>query len=266
LCCSHHLRLFPEPRAGSGERGGGGIVVLTDRIRLVAETGSTNADLRALAIAGWPEGNWLRAERQTAGRGRLGREWQSLEGNLHASTLIRLRPTDPPVTGLGLLLGVSVQSALSDLLPHGAFQLKWPNDVMLSGAKLAGMLLEREGEWVIAGIGINVASAPPLADRETIALANVPGGESITAAQVLDALILSLDHWLMRWRAGGSAEIITAWENRAYPIGTRLTVKTGVDEPLIGQFLGLNADGALILSLDDGSQQVIHSGDVGVLA
>jgi len=247
------------------QRGGGGGVVLNERVRLVAETGSTNADLTALAAAGWPEGRWLRAERQTGGRGRLGRDWLSPAGNLHASTLIRLRPGDPPVTGLGLLVGVAVHAALTELLPHAALLLKWPNDVMVGRAKLAGILLEREGEAVVAGVGVNVAFAPMLPDRETVALADLPGGTALDAAAVLDALVPALDHWLARWRDEGNGAIIAAWLARAHPLGTPLAVSTGADRPQHGRFLGLGGDGALILGRDDGTQITIHSGDVGMV-
>jgi BirA family biotin operon repressor/biotin-[acetyl-CoA-carboxylase] ligase len=239
--------------------------VAQHRIHVVAETGSTNADLKALAVSGWPEGQWLRAERQTAGRGRLGRDWQSVTGNLHASTLIRLRPGDPLVTGLGLLAGIVVHDALAALLPDAAIQLKWPNDVMVGPAKLAGMLLEREGDAVILGIGVNVAQAPRLPDRETIALADLPGGQGIDAARVLDALVPALDDWLARWRAEGAAALITAWLARGHAVGTRLAVSTGADRPQQGRFLGLDAHGALILGLEDGTSEIIHSGDVGVI-
>jgi len=239
---------------------------MLDRIRIVPETGSTNADLKALAPSGWPEGQWLRAERQTAGRGRLGREWRSPEGNLYASTLIRLRPTDPPVVGLGLMLGVAVHAALAGLMPEAAFQLKWPNDVMVGAAKLSGMLLEREGDTIVIGIGINVREAPRVPDRETIALADLPGGEGVTAAVVQEALVRALDQWLGHWREGGTAAIIPAWLERAHPVGSRLSVSSATRLPQIGRFLGLDADGALILGLDGGTSQIIHSGDVGVLA
>lgn len=237
---------------------------LKDRICRVAETGSTNADLRARAMD-WPEGKWLRAERQNAGRGRLGRAWQSPSGNLHASTLIRLQPNDPPTPSLGLMLGVAVHSALADLMPDALIQLKWPNDLMAGGAKLAGMLLEREGECVIAGVGVNVASAPRLPDRDTIALADLAGGAGADAAHVLAALVPALDSWLARWRRDGSSAIIAAWLARAHPLGTALVVASGTDAPQRGRFCGLNADGALILEREDGTSQLIHSGDVGIL-
>ena len=169
------------------------------------------------------------------------------------------------VTGLGLLLGVAVQSALAGLMPEATFQLKWPNDVMVGHAKLAGMLLEREGDAVIAGIGINVAAAPALPDRETIALADLPGGEAIDAAAVLAALVPAVDHWLDGWRTQGQAAIIAAWLARAHPVGTPLRVSAGADQPRHGRFLGLGGDGALILGLEDGTQHLIHSGDVGML-
>jgi len=158
-----------------------------------------------------------------------------------------------------------VHAALASLLPHAGLLLKWPNDVMVGRAKLAGMLLEREGEAVVAGIGANVAFAPPLPDRETIALADLPGGAALDAAAVLDALVPSLDHWLACWRAEGNAAIIAAWLARAHPVGTPLAVLAGADRPQHGRFLGLGGDGALILGLDDGTQITIHSGDVGML-
>ena len=109
-------------------------------IRTIVETGSTNADLLHLAAHGAREGEWLRAERQVAGRGRQGRVWESPVGNLYASTLVRLRAGDPPAASLALLAAVALHEALSLYMPGRAI-LKWPNDVMVDGAKLA---LDRE--------------------------------------------------------------------------------------------------------------------------
>lgn len=239
------------------------------RITLVAETGSTNADLVELAVQGWDEGHWLRAERQTAGRGRLGRDWQDGAGNLQASTLIRLRGGDPPVSGLGLLVGVALHEALSDLAPQAGLSLKWPNDLMAGSpgllAKLAGILLERVGDAVIVGVGVNVANAPHVEGRATVALSERPGGQAIGAAMVMDALGQSFDRWLARWRTEGFAPIRAAWLAAAHPPGTRLSINSGTDSPLLGRFEGVAEDGALLLGLDDGGQTVVHSGDVGFL-
>jgi BirA family biotin operon repressor/biotin-[acetyl-CoA-carboxylase] ligase len=235
------------------------------RITLVAETGSTNADIAAFARQGWEEGHWLRAERQTAGRGRLGRDWYDGAGNLQASTLIRLGAGDPPPSGLGLLVGVALHEALSSLAPDAGISLKWPNDLMAGSAKLAGILLERVGDAVIVGVGVNVANAPQVKERATVAFAEIPGGQGIAVAVVMEALAESLDRWLDRWRHEGFGPIRVAWLAAAHPPGTRLSVNSGTDSPLSGRFEGVAEDGALLLGLDDGRQTVVHSGDVGFL-
>src|SRR5690348_13140280 len=112
-------------------------------IRTVAETGSTNDDVLALARADVPEGTWLRAERQTAGKGRQGRSWESPPGSLYASTLVRLQPGDPPAPTLALVAAVALHQAVSAYAPD--LTIKWPNDLVVRGMKLAGILLEREG-------------------------------------------------------------------------------------------------------------------------
>ncbi|RZL52832.1 MAG: biotin--[acetyl-CoA-carboxylase] ligase, partial [Sphingomonas sp.] len=139
-------------------------------IRTVAETGSTNADMRLLARQGAEEGLWLRAERQTAGKGRLGRQWVSEPGNLYASTLVRLRPADPAPATLALVAAVALHRAVGVFLPDAA-RLKWPNDLLLGDAKLSGILLERSEDAVVVGIGVNLAHHPDLPDRATTSLA-----------------------------------------------------------------------------------------------
>src|SRR5436305_10847265 len=101
-------------------------------LRTVPETGSTNDDVAALARDGAPEGLWLRAERQTGGKGRQGRAWRSKPGNLHASTLVRLRPGDPPAPTLALVAAVALHETAK---PHApAALIKWPNDLLVHGA------------------------------------------------------------------------------------------------------------------------------------
>jgi BirA family biotin operon repressor/biotin-[acetyl-CoA-carboxylase] ligase len=235
------------------------------RLEVVAETASTNADLLALAASGHGEdGLWLRAERQSAGRGRLGRTWEDAAGNLFASTMVRLRPGDPPAPGLALVAGVAAYEAVRGNLSP-ALHLKWPNDLMVGEAKLAGMLLERTGEWVVIGIGMNVATAPALPDRATTSLHAAGADPAIDAHQVCAAIADRLAHWLDRWRTEGLAPVIAAWTAAAHPIGTALWIVEPDGATRSGTFDGLTGEGALILRLADGAAHVMHAGDVFTL-
>lgn len=247
-----------EPRCGEG-------FVLT--IRTVVETGSTNADLLALARQ-VEEGFWLRAERQTAGRGRQGRAWVSPPGNFYGSTLVRLRPSDPAAPGLALVAGVALFEAVAGILRttssgerlENALQLKWPNDLLLGGAKLAGILLERAGDAVVVGIGVNLAHHPDDLGRPVTSLAD--HASAPTPEAFVDTLARRFAHWLVRWRGEGLSAIVAAWEVRAHPLGTPLAAALPDGRGVEGAFAGLDADGALILGLADGGRHVIHAGDV----
>ncbi len=213
------------------------------------------------ARQGAEEGLWLRAERQTAGRGRQGRAWTSPAGNLYASTLVRLRPSDPPPATLALVAAVALHETV------GVFdidaQLKWPNDLLVAGAKLSGILLERSDNAVVVGIGVNLADHPELPDRPTTSLA--AQGISIAPELFLDVLAETFTRWLARWRGEGLAAIRTAWLAAAHPIGTALLVRLPDGSAQDGLFDGLDADGALILRLASGQRHVIHAADVFLL-
>jgi BirA family transcriptional regulator, biotin operon repressor / biotin---[acetyl-CoA-carboxylase] ligase len=219
-------------------------------IRTVAQTGSTNDDIAALAREGAPEGLWLRADRQAGGKGRQGRAWQSPPGNLYASTLVRLRPGDPPAPTLALVAAVALHDAVR---PHApAAQIKWPNDLLIGGAKLAGILLERQDEAVILGFGVNLAGHPGGLDRPATSLA-----AAIAPDAFLTRLAAGFAAWLERWRADGLAPVRAAWLAAAHPVGTPLL---SGDAP--GIFDGLDETGALRLRLADGALRLIHAGDV----
>jgi BirA family transcriptional regulator, biotin operon repressor / biotin---[acetyl-CoA-carboxylase] ligase len=224
------------------------------RIRTVAETGSTNDVVAALAQDGAPEGLWVRAERQTGGRGRQGRGWQSPPGNLYASTLVRLQPGDPPPPTLALVAAVALHELVSPSCP--ALRIKWPNDLMVHGAKLAGILLERSGDAVVIGIGVNLAHHPEGIGRPATSLAAVTGTASDPAI-FIETLAESFGRWLGRWRNEGLNPVRTRWLAAAHPVGTALSTVEGE-----GLFDGLTEDGALRLRLADGTVRVIHAGDV----
>lgn len=222
-------------------------------IETVAVTGSTNDDLLARAAAGAPEGLWLRAERQTGGKGRQGRMWLSPLGNLYASTLVQVRPGDPAVPTLALVAAVALHEVVAAYAP---VQIKWPNDLLADGAKLAGILLERAGDAVVIGFGVNLVDAPEVPGRAVTSLA-VLTGKAPDADMIAQSLAASFARRLATWRTGGLAQIRAAWLAAAHPIGTPL--RTGASH---GVFDGLDESGALLLRLRDGMVRTIHAGDV----
>ena len=223
-------------------------------IRTVAETGSTNDDLAVLAREGADEGLWLRAERQTGGKGRQGRPWQSPPGNLHASTLVRLRPDDPPAPTLALVAAVALHEAAS--VHASGVRIKWPNDLLADEAKLAGILLEREGDAVVIGFGVNLAIHPRDLDRPATSLAAL-AGTAPDPADFLGVLAEIFDRCLDRWRSEGLAAIRRRWLDAAHPLGTALSTPEGE-----GSFEGLDDSGALRLRRADGTIGLVHAGDV----
>jgi BirA family transcriptional regulator, biotin operon repressor / biotin---[acetyl-CoA-carboxylase] ligase len=244
--------------------------VLRD-LRHVAETGSTNADVMALAQQGATEGLWLRAGRQTAGRGRQGRLWESPLGNLYASTLVRLRPGDPAAATLALVAAVALDETVRvfapDLSPSlktsgggGKLVIKWPNDLLIDDAKLTGILLERSADAVVIGMGVNLAHHPEALDRPTTCLAAY--GVTVAPEPFLETLAEIFARWLSRWRNEGLAPVRARWIERAHPKGTALSARTGDGTIIDGLFDGLDDNGALILRLAGGGRHVMHAGDV----
>ena len=225
-------------------------------IRTVADTGSTNADLLAEAQAGAPEGLWLRAESQSGGRGRAGRSWISPPGNLYASTIVRLNPGEPEPATLALVAAVALEEVAAAYAGPVKLQLKWPNDLMAGHAKLAGVLLERVGDAVVIGFGVNLAHHPEGLDRPTaslVALGIEPPDPGLFLADLADTFA----RWLGRWRGEGLGPVRARWLGRAHPIGSALA--TAESE---GLFDGLDFSGALLLRRADGRVETIRAGDV----
>jgi BirA family biotin operon repressor/biotin-[acetyl-CoA-carboxylase] ligase len=195
--------------------------------------------------------------RQDAGKGRQGREWISADGNFYGSTLVQLRPDDPPAQTLSLAAGLALIEALDVAVPDEPLMLKWPNDLMLSGKKLAGILLERSGDRVVLGFGVNLAAAPEVPDRR---VASLDGHMQPEAFAPL--LAGSFSRMLVLWRSTEPSALVRAWEHRAHLVGTRLSVHLNKDEQISGRFAGLDPDGALRLLLEDGSMEIVRAADV----
>jgi len=234
-------------------------------IETVAEIPSSNSALLARVGRGGGEaigeGYWLVADRQSAGRGRAGRQWTDGLGNFMGSTVALVGADDPPAPTLSLVAGVALHRTLEALV--GALpdmRLKWPNDVLIARAKLAGILLERNGDAVVVGIGVNLVQAPALPDRPTVALAAL--GHAVSRDVFAAALA---DEWhaaLSLWHAQGWPALREDWLARAHPRGTLLSVRDRDAGVIIGGFAGLDPDGAALLRLADGERRAIHAGDI----
>ena len=202
------------------------------------------------------EGDWLIAQAQEAGRGRQGREWRSLRGNFFGSTLVQLQPGDPPAPTLSLAAGLALIEAVDAAVPGLPLMLKWPNDLLLLGDKLAGILLERSGERIVVGFGVNLAAAPHLEDRKAASLEG-----AIAPPAFAPLLAASFARLLALWRSSAPGAIARAWQMRAHQSGVFLTVHTAADERISGRFDGIEPDGALRLRTARGVQTV-RAGDV----
>ncbi|MGH6705788.1 MAG: biotin--[acetyl-CoA-carboxylase] ligase, partial [Sphingomicrobium sp.] len=137
--------------------------------------------------------------------------------------------------------------------------LKWPNDLMLGDAKLAGILLERSGDRVVAGFGVNLAGAPSISGRKTASLGSLANLDPKTFAPLIAG---SFSRVLAAWRSADPVAFVSAWMARAHSIGTALEVHSGPGERISGTFDGIEPDGAMRLRVADGRIEVIRAGDV----
>ena len=202
------------------------------------------------------EGDWLVALEQDAGRGRQGRQWVSEPGNFFGSTIVRLGTGDPSPPSLSLAAGLALIEAIDVAIPDLPLMLKWPNDLMLGTSKLAGILLERSGNRVVVGFGVNLGSAPMLNDRDAAAL-----NGALLPQAFAPLLAGSFARMLSLWRTSNPDAFAQAWLARAHPVGTHLTVHGGSGDKVSGTFDGIEPDGALRLRRD-GDVDVIRAGDV----
>ena len=237
------------------------------RLLDLATVSSTNDVVRGFAEAGEPEGLVVRAERQTAGRGRHGRSWQSPRGNLYASLL--LRPSRPPaeVASLSLVASLALAEAI-ERVSNGrvAPRLKWPNDLQVDGAKLAGILLEMAADerggcaWLIMGIGVNVGWAP-MGELPYPATCLTALGSSATPLRVLAALSATLRPRLDHWNLQGFAAHRDDWLARALGRGAPAALRVG-DHAVHGKLVDVDTAGALRLEQVDGTVMTYSAGEI----
>jgi BirA family transcriptional regulator, biotin operon repressor / biotin---[acetyl-CoA-carboxylase] ligase len=232
--------------------------------------GSTNDEARRIAESNKPEGHVVWSRRQENGVGRRGRHWSSPAGNLYCSIMIR--PQCSPIEGarLSFLVAVALHKTIAAVLPSGAdIKVKWPNDVLVSGRKISGILLESKTrsdgilDYVIIGTGLNILTFPEVTEGlPATSLKNE--GTSPPTEKILSAYLHFFLELYMQWKLKGFAPIRQAWLESAAGIGREINVKLN-DGTLRGVFSGLNPDGALILKLETGEEKLITAGEVFIV-
>jgi BirA family transcriptional regulator, biotin operon repressor / biotin---[acetyl-CoA-carboxylase] ligase len=212
---------------------------------------STSDLCRERAEAGEAEGLAVLAIRQEAGRASHGRGWSSPEGNLYLSVLLRPDVKLHQAAQWSLLAGVALAETVASLLPQAApLSLKWPNDLLLGGRKIAGILLDSAGDtegrlsWLVIGMGLNLASAPDVPGRETACLAELIAPPA--PQQVAPILLNHLARWHATALAHGLGPVREAWLARSQRLGAPMTLRAAGGD-IDGTFAGLAEDGSLLL-------------------
>ncbi|WP_208979006.1 biotin--[acetyl-CoA-carboxylase] ligase [Stappia stellulata] len=226
---------------------------------------STSVVALEKARAGDPGNLWIVGQRQTGGRGRRGRPWVSESGNLYASLLL-IDPAEPArLAQLPLVAALALAEAVDRMCgTHKLARLKWPNDLLVDGAKISGILLEAaaladDRRAVTCGFGLNLAHHPELPDY---AAADLEGlGYRVAPDVAFFALAESVSSQLARWRSEPFAGILSDWLARAQGIGLPIRVRFERTE-LHGTFVGLDEEGRLLLRGEDGSMTTVSAGDV----
>jgi BirA family transcriptional regulator, biotin operon repressor / biotin---[acetyl-CoA-carboxylase] ligase len=228
-------------------------------LRIFESLDSTNEEARRLAKGGERGPLWIMAHEQTAGRGRRGRAWVSQRGNLFATLLI---PAEAPLAAqLAFAAALAVGETVSAYAPSSSVALKWPNDVLLEGGKVAGILLEAVGQDMLAiGIGINLAHHPEETEFPATSIAS-PGRPAPVPGDALLRLAGRMAAWYEIWRQQGFAPLRTTWLSRAAGLGQAVRVRREQNE-LHGMLESLDSDGALLLRQASGGIARITAGDV----
>jgi BirA family biotin operon repressor/biotin-[acetyl-CoA-carboxylase] ligase len=238
-------------------------------IRVFEQTTSTNDVIEKLARDGVKEGAVVFAESQTKGRGRLGRKWISPERKgLWFSVLLRpdLRPQE--ATQLTVASATALRRAIqSETGLHP--EIKWPNDILIGGKKVAGILTELSAELdrvrhVILGIGVDVnlgASEFPPELRRLATSLKIESGKTISRSELATAILRELDGDYARIGGGRFAEVADEWEAHCQTIGRNVTIQTG-DRKIRGRAESLDDDGALLLRTEHGHLERVTGGDV----
>ncbi len=226
---------------------------------------STNDIARELAETGAPEGTLVTAARQTAGRGRRGNAWESTEGNVFLSMVLRPDGTPQVAAQISFVMAVAVHELIASRAPNAAVRLKWPNDVLCSGNKISGILLEagptseRGIDWLVAGLGINVAEKPK--SRNDATSLRDEGDTNASADEVIIDFCERFLPWYETWQTNGFLDVRRAWLAAAHGLAKPIQIRLPNDV-IDAVFDGLDDTGALLARLSDGTLRKVTGGEV----
>jgi len=230
------------------------------------EVDSTNAEARRRAEAGDRGPLWITAKRQTAGRGRRGRAWETGAGNLAATYLAHTAKPPAEAAQVSFVAALAVADLAMAYVPATLVSLKWPNDPMIAGRKTAGILVESGphpagGLWLAVGCGVNLATPPDAAERPATAFAEHMRAPPPAPLDALTVLAEAFERWRGLWERLGFPPIAEAWTARAHGLGEACTARLP-GETIQGVAEGLDGDGALRLRTNSGAIRRITAGDV----
>jgi BirA family transcriptional regulator, biotin operon repressor / biotin---[acetyl-CoA-carboxylase] ligase len=240
-------------------------LTLAYQVQHLKTTASTMDDVRAAAMAGAAEGLVIRADQQTGGRGRRGRPWFSPAGNLYVSMLLRPAMDQAALGRFSFVASLALAAALPDDIDRDRTRLKWPNDVLVDNAKIAGILLEScntpQGMALIIGMGVNIAQHPTDAPYPTTSFAALGLGASHTPEKLLPRFLSAFEGYRQDLIAGNFLPIRSAWLAQASGLGEAIVVRLP-NQALDGRFMGIDESGCLLLQRPTGNLQRIASGEV----
>ncbi|MGB1118040.1 MAG: biotin--[acetyl-CoA-carboxylase] ligase [Parvibaculales bacterium] len=228
---------------------------------------STNEEAKRLAAQSVMQPHWILADTQSAGRGRRGRAWQSPKGNLMTTIYLPGRIETVKAGQLSFVAGLALADTVASLIgPDGAVSIKWPNDVLVGGAKISGILLESGAasdahlDWVCVGMGLNLAHYPDDTPYLATSIAAHTGRrpDNLSALEVLAS---AFDRYYRQWQQFGFSVIVTKWRQQAHNLGREIVVRLEKSE-LTGVFEDIDDTGALILCTEDGARHIVSAGDV----
>lgn len=243
---------------------------LTQEYRLVQfdEIGSTNEEAKRLAELGAEDGTLIWARRQTGGRGRRGRAWESERGNLFVSLVLRQSCAPLRAAQLTFVAALAVRDMLSIYLGNKeSIACKWPNDVLVEGRKISGILLESSTagsgviEWLVLGVGINLRHHPDIVGRHPATSLHAEGAGDVDVSTALEQFVEAFSRRRAEWLGYGFKAIRESWLSHAYGIGRTAHIAFE-SESQAGVFTGIDEGGALRLCGADGVERLFSAGDV----